>query len=54
MLDDLSTVRIIHGRGTGALREAVRDHLNHHPLVQDFGPEPRERGGNGATWVTMS
>ncbi len=54
MLDDIPSARIIHGRGTGALREAVREHLNRHPLVEAYGPEPRERGGNGATWVTMN
>ena len=51
--DGLTRIRVIHGRGTGALRQAVREHLDHHPLVDDFGVEPRERGGNGATWVDL-
>ena len=52
--DNITKVRIIHGRGTGALRQAVHEHLAHHPLVDGFGIEPRERGGNGATWVDLS
>ena len=52
--DGVEKVRIIHGRGTGALREAVRDHLQRHPSVNSYGPEPRERGGNGATYVELA
>jgi DNA mismatch repair protein MutS2 len=51
--DGLIKIRVIHGRGTGALRQAVREHLDHHPLVENFGVEHRERGGNGATWVDL-
>lgn len=51
--DSLSKLRVIHGRGTGALRNVVREHLRRHRAVRDFGPEPRERGGNGATWVEL-
>ena len=52
--DGLSELRVIHGRGSGVLRNVVRDHLRYHRSVSDFGPEPRERGGNGATWVQLS
>ena len=52
--DGLSKLRVIHGRGTGALRNVVREHLRHHRTVRNFGPEPRERGGNGATWVELT
>ena len=53
MRDGLGSVRVIHGRGTGALRHAVREHLSRHSLVREFGPEPPERGGNGATAVQL-
>ena len=33
-LAGLPSVRVIHGRGTGAVRAAVRDELNGHPLVE--------------------
>ena len=52
--DGVSKLRVIHGRGTGVLRNVVRDHLRYHRAVSDFGPEPREHGGNGATWVQMA
>ncbi len=32
-LAGLSSVRVIHGRGTGSVRAAVRDELDKHPLV---------------------
>ncbi len=51
--DGLRSVRIIHGRGTGALRQVVRDHLARHPLARSFAPEARERGGDGATAVEL-
>ena len=54
ILDGVSKIRVIHGRGSGVLRNVVRDHLRYHRAVSDFGPEPRERGGNGATWVQMA
>jgi DNA mismatch repair protein MutS2 len=52
--DGVEKVRIIHGRGTGALRDAIREHLQRHPLVNSYGPESRERGGNGATYVELA
>ena len=33
-LAGLAQVRVIHGRGTGAVRTAVRDELDRHPLVE--------------------
>lgn len=42
-------VRLIHGRGTGTQRAAVRSLLTAHPLVTDFTDAPPERGGWGAT-----
>src|SRR5258708_18660818 len=32
----LPFVRIIHGKGTGALRKAIRDSLHRHPLVRHY------------------
>ena len=48
-LADLPTVRIIHGKGTGALRKATREKLASHPLVADFRPGDRYEGGDGVT-----
>ena len=42
-------VRIIHGKGTGALRKVVRDTLSSHPVVAKHETAPPEQGGDGAT-----
>ena len=47
-LDGLPMLRIIHGKGTGALRRAVRDYLSGHPLV-DAAANGEGPGGEGVT-----
>jgi DNA mismatch repair protein MutS2 len=42
-------VRIIHGKGTGALRKVVRDVLSVHPAVASHEVAPANQGGDGAT-----
>ncbi len=49
----LPTVRIIHGFGTGALKNFVHHFLKGHPHVEKFGFAPRDQGGNGATVVEL-
>ena len=49
----LATVRILHGKGTGALRQAVRERLTHHPLVKSFTSAPPRDGGDGVTLVNF-
>jgi DNA mismatch repair protein MutS2 len=46
-------VTIIHGHGTGAMRDAVRAVLANHPMVKDWRPGERGEGGDGATIVTV-
>jgi DNA mismatch repair protein MutS2 len=41
-LAGLSEVRIVHGRGTGSVRAAVRDELDKHPLVERREPEAND------------
>ena len=45
----LREVRIIHGRGRGFQKEAVRRVLQSSPLVERFEEAPPDRGGWGAT-----
>ena len=46
-------IRIIHGKGTGALRKAMRDYLKSHPLVKTMEPGKVEEGGDGVTIVKL-
>ena len=46
-------VRVVHGKGTGALRNAVREALAAHPLVRAQAPAAGNEGGDGATIVTL-
>ena len=41
--------RIIHGKGTGTLRQAVRDLLDQHPLVTGYESGSHHEGGEGVT-----
>jgi len=49
----LPFVRIIHGKGTGALRQVVRDFVRQHPAVASHQLAPPEQGGDGATIATL-
>jgi DNA mismatch repair protein MutS2 len=53
MLASRQEVRVVHGHGTGRLRQAVRDHLRGHPVVADVRSGAPNEGGNGATVVTL-
>ena len=44
---------IVHGHGSGALRDAVRSALAGHPLVREWRPGERGDGGDGATVVSL-
>ena len=48
-LAGLPWVRIIHGKGTGKLRQAVRQALNGHPQVKSFELGGDKEGGEGVT-----
>ncbi|MGB7068240.1 MAG: endonuclease MutS2 [Pyrinomonadaceae bacterium] len=48
-LASYSRVRIIHGFGTGALKNFVHHYLKGHPHVEQFAFAPQNQGGNGAT-----
>lgn len=49
LLSMRDAVFIIHGHGTGALRSAIRSHLEGHHAVSNWRPGERSEGGNGVT-----
>ena len=53
ILSHRKEVRVVHGHGTGRLRQAVRDHLRGHAGVAAVRSGAPNEGGNGATVVTL-
>ena len=53
LMGKLETVRIIHGKGTGALRRAVREHLKRSKYVKEFRSGVYGEGEDGVTVVTL-
>jgi DNA mismatch repair protein MutS2 len=50
---NLKTVTLIHGAGSGALRNAIREWLKDHPIVASFKAGAPMEGGDGVTVVTL-
>ena len=51
---NLSPIEIIHGHGTGQLRQAIRDYLDDSPYVAKYRPGEDTEGGNGVTIVDIN
>ena len=51
--EGIYSVRIIHGKGRGILKDRVRKLLEKNPLVSSFTNAPLEAGGWGATLVEL-
>jgi len=49
----IATGRIVHGKGTGALRAALHDYLRRAPYVKRFSLAPPAEGGDGVTIVEL-
>ena len=53
LLNNMAQVDIIHGIGTGVIREGVTKYLQRNKHVKTFGYAPQNAGGSGATIVTF-
>ena len=59
MLDDalwagLKEITLIHGQGTGKLKQGLRHSLDRHPLVKGHRGGTRPEGGDGVTVVSLA
>ncbi|HEY3197990.1 MAG TPA: Smr/MutS family protein, partial [Nitrospirales bacterium] len=52
-LSGTSVIRVIHGHGTGRLRQVLREYLKTSPYVSTFRPGERAEGGDGVTIITL-
>ena len=53
LLADARRLRVVHGHGTGRLREALTKFFREHPLVASVAPAAANEGGAGATIVEL-
>ena len=53
LLAESRTVLVIHGQGTGRLRNAIAEALDGHALVERVSEAPAEQGGRGVTVVEL-
>ena len=53
MMAGLETVRIVHGKGTGALRKGIHEYLRHQPYVKSYKLAELGEGDSGVTVVTF-
>jgi DNA mismatch repair protein MutS2 len=53
LLNDARRLRVVHGHGTGRLRDALRAFFREHALVANVSPAPENEGGQGATIVEL-
>ena len=53
LLNNMAQVDIIHGIGTGVIREGVTKYLRRNKHIKEFGYAPQNAGGSGATIVTF-
>lgn len=54
ILAGLREVRILHGKGSGALKQLTRDLLKNYKQIEKFSDAPEEQGGAGITVITFA
>jgi DNA mismatch repair protein MutS2 len=53
LLSGASHLRVVHGHGTGRLRDGLREHFRGHASVASMRPGGKNEGGNGATILEL-
>ena len=53
LLSDIKHASILHGKGTGALRDAIRNYLSSCSFISSYGPGTPREGGEGITVFTI-
>ena len=53
LLSGATSLRVIHGHGTGRLRDGLRERFRGHPSVASMRPGGKAEGGNGATILEL-
>jgi DNA mismatch repair protein MutS2 len=53
LLSGASSLRVVHGHGTGRLRDGLRDHFRRHPSVASLKSAGAREGGEGATMLEL-
>ena len=54
LLAGLKEITLIHGMGTGRLKQGLRLYLSQHRLVKEYRPGTRPEGGDGVTVVNIT
>ncbi len=52
-VNDTGVLWIVHGKGSGKLREGIHEYLKHHPQVERLETAPQNEGGTGVTIVYL-
>ena len=50
----LNQIKVIHGKGTGTIRQVAREYLAQHPLVKSYRAGGYGEGGDGVTIVELT
>lgn len=53
IISDIKVIKIIHGTGSGVLKNAIRDYLEHSSLIKFYREAYPKEGGSGATMVYL-
>ena len=53
LMSGAARLRVIHGHGTGRLRDGLREHFRQHASVETLRPADAREGGNGATILEL-